>query len=476
MNWSDLLLMRHELLLIAAALILIIVDLNLEKGKSRTFGIWSISLMFIVFVAGLFPQESGVLFGGMYVSGPILVMMKNILNLGTLLVFMQSIEGFSNHSEQTRSSAFYVLIISSLIGMQYMISSGHFLMFYLGLELATIPLTGVAAFDFYKRKSSEGAIKFLLTAAFSSALMLFGLSYLYVFGGGMYFGDILTMNTSHPLYFLGFAFLFGGVAFKVSLVPFHLWTADVYEGSPINLTSYLSVVSKGSAVFILAILLYKVFFPSYNEWKEVIYVVLVLTITIGNLFAMRQNNIKRFLAFSSIAQAGFILLGVIGFSSHGFTSVIYFVLIYVFSNLAAFGVAAVIEDKTGKEDISEYKGLYKTNPVLSIIMMIAMFSLAGIPPVAGFFGKLFLYMSAAGRGFYILVLIAVLNAIISLYYYLIVVKAMFIDKNDNPIPSLNPGYMSKLSLIICSLGMIVIGFVGAIYEKIYEMTIQYLNL
>ena len=475
MSISDILLMRHELVLILAVLILIIVDLNLEKGQSRKFGLWALGLMFIAFVVGLLPQNDGLIFGDMYVTNPMIRTMKNILNLGTLIVFMQSIDSFSKDSSESRSAAFYTLIISSLIGMQYMISSGHFLMFYLGLELATIPLTAVAAFDFFKRNSAEAGIKFLLTAGFSSALLLFGLSYLYLFGGGMYFEDIMSNLSSNPLCFLGFAFMFSGVAFKVSLVPFHLWTADVYEGSPINLTSFLSVVSKGSAIFILIILLYKVFYPMYAIWTEVLYVIIVLTITVGNLFAMRQKNMKRFLAFSSIAQAGFILLGVIGLSVHGFTSVVYFVLIYVFSNLAAFGVASAIEEKTGKEDIADYKGLYKTNPILSVIMMLAMFSLAGIPPVAGFFGKLFLYMAAAGKGYYFLVLIAVLNAIISLYYYLIVVKAMFIDKSETPIPDLKPSFLVKASLIICSLGMVVIGFVGPLFEDLYQLTIQYLQ-
>ena len=175
----------------------------------------------------------------------------------------------------------------------------------------------------------------------------------------------------------------------MSLVPFHLWTADVYEGSPTIVTSYFSVISKGAAAFITSILLFKVFFNQLYLWKDIIYLLSVLTMTVGNLFALRQTNIKRFLAFSSISQAGFILLGLVNVDSLGVTAIIYFILIYILSNLSAFGVVMAIANVTGKEEIKDYNGLYKTNPLLSLTMMLAMFSLAGIPPTAGFFSKFF---------------------------------------------------------------------------------------
>jgi NADH-quinone oxidoreductase subunit N len=192
--------------------------------------------------------------------------------------------------------------------------------------------------------------------------------------------------------------------------------------------------------------------------------------TIGNLFALRQDNIKRLLAFSSIAQAGFILLGIMGTGSLGMTTVVYFLLIYVFTNLAAFGVAAAISNASGVETISGYKGLYSTNPKLSLIMMLALFSLAGIPPVAGFFGKFFLFTSAGSQGYYILILIAVLNATISLYYYLGVVKAMFIDKNESPIATFKSSGAMRLSLMISALGIVSIGFASGIFEYIMSLS------
>ena len=256
------------------------------------------------------------------------------------------------------------------------------------------------------------------------------------------------------------------MAFKISIVPFHLWTADVYEGAPISVTSYLSVISKGAAVFIFAIVLFTVFRTITNIWQDVLYITAVMTMTIANLFAIRQKNLKRFLAFSSISQAGFIFLGIIGGNKLGMTSVVYFMLIYIFSNLGAFGVISAIANKTGKENMDDYDGLYLTNPKLSLIMMLSLFSLAGIPPVAGFFGKFFLFTAAAQQGFYILVLIAVLNTIISLYYYLLIVKAMFINKSENPIQFFKSDGYTRLGLLICVVGIIATGLFSYVFEYI----------
>ena len=275
---------------------------------------------------------------------------------------------------------------------------------------------------------------------------------------------------NNNLQILGFIFFFAGMAFKISIVPFHLWTADVYEGSPVNITSYLSVISKGAAVFIFMIILFTVFPVIIATWQKTIYVTAVLTMTIGNLFAIRQQNLKRFLAFSSISQAGYILLGFIGGNQLGMASVIYYILVYIFSNLGAFGVVIAISNATGKENIDDYNGLYHTNPKLSLIMTLALFSLAGIPPVAGFFGKFFLFTAAAQKGFYLLVLIAVLNTIISLYYYLLVVKAMFINKSESPIEKFKSDFPTRFALGICVAGIVITGFASIIFEVIRNLS------
>jgi NADH-quinone oxidoreductase subunit N len=288
--------------------------------------------------------------------------------------------------------------------------------------------------------------------------------------GTFYFNEIAKTFVNDNLQILGFIFFFAGMAFKISIVPFHLWTADVYEGAPVSITSYLSVISKGAAIFIFIIVLFTVFPVIISTWQKIIYVTAVLTMTIGNLFAIRQQNLKRFLAFSSISQAGYILVGFIGGNQLGMASVIYYILVYIFSNLAVFGVVAAISNAKGKEKIDEYNGLYQTNPGLSLVMLLGLFSLAGIPPFAGFFGKFFLFTAAAQKGFYILVLIAVLNTIISLYYYLLVVKAMFINNNETPIEKFRSDFPTRFALGICIAGIVITGFASIIFEVIKNMS------
>jgi NADH-quinone oxidoreductase subunit N len=237
----------------------------------------------------------------------------------------------------------------------------------------------------------------------------------------------------------------------------------------VAVTAYLSVISKGAVLFVFVSVLYTVFKPLSDSWYNMLFLLSVLTIFIGNLFAIRQHNIKRFLAFSSIAQVGFILVGITGTSQLGATSVIYFVLIYIFSNLAAFGVVSLVSAITGKEHISDYKNFYKTNPLLTWVLTIALFSLAGVPPTAGFFGKFFLLMAGAGKGNYILITIAALNMIISFYYYLRIVKTMFMEANETPIQQLAIPIFPKISMYMCVAGIVFTGVVSMLYDHIYSL-------
>jgi NADH-quinone oxidoreductase subunit N len=321
-----------------------------------------------------------------------------------------------------------------------------------------------------KRSSSEAGIKLILSAGLASGVSLFGMTMLYAATGSIYFDEVIAVISSNNLTILGFLLFFAGLAFKISLVPFHFWTADVYEGAPISVASYLSVISKGAAVFILMILLFTVLKPLMHVWENMIYVIALATMFIGNLFALRQQNMKRFLAFSSVAQAGFILLGLITGTQLGTATVVYFVMIYIFSNLAAFGVVQAISLQTGKENMDDYNGLYRTNPKLSLIMLLALFSLAGIPPVAGFFGKFFLFTAAASEGYYLLVFLAVVNVTISLYYYLLVVRAMFLRQSDHPVPFFRNKMYMRLGLVITVIGILVIGLYSPLYDYIYELS------
>jgi NADH-quinone oxidoreductase subunit N len=471
MNFSSFLLMRHEIILLAIMLLLIVAEIFTPQNKKSSIVHLAIFLFGIHTVVGFMYIEESSLFGGMFRTNNLIHFFKNVLNIGVLILLLLSADWLIEKVvKQHRGTEFFVLLFSSLFGIYFMISAGDFLMFYLGLELSTLPVAALAAFEITKRRSSESGIKLILSAALASGISLFGISMLYATAGSIYFNDIVEVITSSNLTILGFVLFFAGLAFKIALVPFHFWTADVYEGAPIGIAAYLSVISKGAAVFILMILLFTVLKPLMHVWENIVYILALTTMFIGSLFALRQKNMKRFLAFSSIAQAGFILLGLITGTQLGAATVVYFVLIYVFSNLAAFGVVQAISLQTGKENMKDYEGLYRTNPKLSMVMMLALFSLAGIPPVAGFFGKFFLFTAAASEGYYILVFLAVVNVTISLFYYLLVIRAMFLRKDENAIPFFKNKIYMRLGLIIAVIGILVIGIYSPLYEYIYELS------
>jgi NADH-quinone oxidoreductase subunit N len=460
-------LLKFELLVAVIIFILLFIKVGSSGWKNKTVLSVVNILLLINLAAGLFMNHDGELFGDMFQTTKLIELQKNILNLGALIVSTQAYAWLKNHKHVLE---FYMLLLSTLLGMFFMISSGNLLMFYLGLELSTIPLAALCNFDLEMRRSSEAAMKLIISSAFSSGLLLFGISLIYGSTGSLSFSELSQHLNGSPLQLFAFILLLAGFAFKISVVPFHLWTADVYEGSPVPVTSYLSVISKAAFLFVFVSVLYHVFKPIATSWYNIILLLSVLTMVIGNLFAIRQNNLKRFLAFSSITQMGFILVGISGSSQMGTASVVYFLLVYVFSNLGAFGVIAFVSALTGKETIDEYKGFYNTNPFLSWVLTISLFSLAGIPPTAGFFGKFFLIMAGAGKGNYVFITIAALNMIISLYYYLKVVKAMFMDANENPIEKLSVNTLPKLAMIVCMLGVISIGFIHPIYDYIYSLS------
>ena len=471
MDFNNFILMRHEMLLLAIILILVVAEVFTSQHKKSSIVHLSVFLFGIHTAIGFLDIDYGNLFGGMFHTTALIQFFKNVLNIGVLILLLQSADWIQEKIvQENRGIEFFMLLFSSLLGMYFMISSGDFLMFYLGLELSILPVAALAAFETSKRISSESGIKLILSSALASGTILFGISMLYAISGSIYFNDITNLMPVSNLSILGLVLFFSGLGFKISLVPFHFWTADVYEGAPISIASYLSVISKGAAIFIMMILLFTVLKPLMHIWENLIYVIAVATMFIGNLFALRQQNMKRFLAFSSIAQAGFVLLGLIIGNRLGTATIVYFVLIYIFSNLAAFGVVQAISLKTGKENMKDYEGLYRTNPNLSLVMMLALFSLAGIPPIAGFFGKFFLFTAAASEGYYFLVFLGVFNVTISLYYYLLVVRAMFLRTSENAIPYFKNKLYMRLGLLITVVGILVLGIYSPLYDYIYELS------
>ena len=470
MNYSEFLNMVPEFALVVSLLIVFCVDFCCPRcGTDRTK---TMSALVALLMAGTAVvsanSEPTSTFGGIYATSGAINVMKAILAFGSLIVVVMATPWVEKNWKH--AGEFYMLIISTLLGMFVMMSSGSFLMFFLGLEMASVPLACMVAFDRDRKESAEGAAKYILVATFSSGVMLFGISFIYAATGTLYFSDVAAVVSGSPLCIKGLVFFFSGLGFKISLVPFHFWTADTYQGAPTPVTGYLSVISKGAAAITLCTILMKAFAPMVEYWDYMLYIVIVLSITVANLFAIRQNELKRFMAFSSISQAGYIMLAVVGNGQLGVAALTYYVLVYIVANMAVFTVINVVEqNNNGRTDMAAYNGFYQTNPKLSFLMTLALFSLAGIPPFAGMFSKFFVFMAGVQNGepmAYGVVFIALVNTVVSLYYYLLIVKAMYITKTENPLPTFQSDEATKLALGICTAGIALFGVASCVYEWI----------
>ena len=486
--------MQAEISMALMIVIILIADLVMKAPHNKTLQTIACTLIVIQLIMNIEPS-AGEFFGGMYHCTPVASVVKTILTAGTLLVFLQAGEWISAPDTRHKAGEFYVITLSTLLGMYFMVSAGSFIMFYVGLELASIPMACLIAFDKWKHHSAEAGAKFILNSMFSSGLMLYGLSLIYGTCGTTYFADMTASITGTPLQILAMVFFFAGLGFKLSLVPFHMWTPDTYQGAPTAVAGYLSVISKGAAAFALMSILTKVFAPMADRWALMLSIVIVLTITVANIFAILQDNMKRFMAYSSISQAGYIMLAVMAGNTQGTTSLIYYITVYIVANLAVFGVIGAVErhalrttvdaDKAEGElpenalsrseetaaseravSRGAYAGLYRTNPRLTFVMTLAMFSLAGIPPFAGFFSKFFVFASAFNTGHWLVVFLALVNTVISLYYYLLVVKAMYITPNENPLPYFRSSWLTRISLAVCLAGIILLGIISSVYGGI----------
>ena len=479
MDYSQFLYMHEELSLLAVILVLFIADLFMCPDKKSGKGVYNTCLPVVLLTVhtalNLLPCCSAVsceAFGGMYLYTPMMTIMKSVLNVGTLIVCLMAHKWLSREENLVKQGEFYMLVLFTLLGMYFMISSGHFLMFFIGLELASVPMTALVAFDKRRMESAEAGAKFILLALFSSALLLYGISLIYGATGTLYFDEIGALLDGSLLSIFGLVLFITGMGFKISLVPFHLWTADTYEGAPTVVTGFLSVISKGSAAFVLLTVLMKAFAQSelFYSWNTGMYWIIVASITVANLFAIRQNNLKRFMAFSAISQAGYLVLAIMDGTAQGMTSLVFYLLVYMVSNLGAFAVMTTVEENSGKINISDYDGLYQSNPKLAFLMTLCLFSLAGIPPFAGFFSKFFVFMAAFNAGYPLLVFIALANTVISLYYYLLIVKAMYIKPNESPIATFKSDGYTRLALALSLLGVIVFGLGGVFYTYIEQFS------
>ncbi len=360
-----------------------------------------------------------------------------------------------------KQGEYYVVLVAAVLGMCLMAQAADLIMLYLAVETTSIALYALAGFLREDGKSAESGLKYFLFGAFTSTIMLYGFSLLYGFTGqtNLYaIGAALGVSgVSVPALFAMFLVLVG-LTFKISAVPFHFWAPDVYEGAPTPITAFLSVASQAAGFAVLMRVLWAAFPAQETVWVSLVAAIAAVTMTVGNLIALTQKNIKRLLAYSSIAQAGYILLGLAAFSPDGIAATVYYLGMYTITNLVAFGVIVLVSRITGSDEIADYSGLSRRAPGLALALLVALLSLGGIPPLAGFFGKFYLFNSIIERGLVWLAIIGIINALISLYYYLYVLKVVYLGapKDEATYPVSRP---AAFALWLCAIGVIVVGFV-----------------
>ncbi len=383
---------------------------------------------------------------GMFSADPFANFVKIIVLVATFLIILFGYDSDEINKITDRLGEYYALIFGMVLGMFFLASASDLILIYLAMELLSLSSYVLAGFTKLRERNSEAALKYLIYGAISSGLMLFGISLVYGMTGTTNLFEInsLIQNPDINLYTFGFAMIliFAGIGYKISAVPFHYWTPDVYEGAPITITAYLSVASK-AAGFALLLRFLRVAFVSFVDksgywqiinifdWQTLLIIISVLTMTLGNFAALWQDNLKRMLAYSSIAHAGYMLLGVLVFSDKGVTAVLFYFFVYLLMNLGAFYVVMLIANKTGNENIDDYDGLGFTSPFLGVALGIFLVSLTGIPPTAGFIGKFYIFIALLDAKMAVVAVIAVINSVVSLYYYIRVLKHMYLTRNEN---------------------------------------------
>ncbi len=452
-----------EILLVVLAGMVVAFDAIWKPETKRILGYLTAGgLLVIMVLSFLFaaPQDQGqIIFGGM-LRNDWLGFAFNILFMFAAAItalFASDMKGVGQKGE------FYVLMLVSTLGMSLMATAADIIMLYLAIETTSIPMYILAGFMTHDDKSTESGFKYLLFGAAASTVMLYGFSLLYGFTGQTNIYQIaISLNTPGfpQLAMIGSLLLvLVGFGFKISAFPFHFWAPDVYEGAPTPIAGFLSTASKAAGFVVVLRVLMAVFTPPAAEpnWVNVLAIVSVLTMTVGNVLALVQKNIKRLLAYSSVAHAGYILIGVVAISQLGMTSVVFYLIAYLVTNLAAFGIVMTFSQVVGSDDISAYSGLSRRKPWLALAMLVAFLSLAGMPPLAGFVAKIFVFAAAVKVGLIWLAFVGVINSIVGLYYYLTVLKVVYLFRSDDEAKPLAISRTYALALSILIFGIILIG-------------------
>ncbi len=459
-----------ELFMTALALILLLADLFIKKKEA----IAALSIVGVGAVAYTLIGSSGVTFGGMFISDGYSTFFKIIFFLNVILSVLISIKYIA--IEKVNFGEYYSLILLSTLGMMIMVSAGDLIVLYLGLELMALSTYVLAGFIRHDTKSNEAALKYFLLGAFASAFLLYGISLIYGLTGttdikaiALYISEKgLIGNPALSLSMILFAVSFG---FKIAAAPFHMWAPDTYEGAPTSITAFMSVGPKAAGFAVLGRVFMIAFVSIKLEWVTVLIPLSILSMAVGNVVALAQTNIKRMLAYSSIAHAGYALIGIIVANSEGLTSMMTYLMIYAFMNIGAFAVVIMLRTEGFKGDsITDYEGLAKTHPFLAALMLIFMFSLTGIPPTAGFIGKLYVFMAAINAGYTWLVLVAVVFSVISAYFYLRIVMYMYMREPKVEVITSQSGTL-RIALGVTTVAVLVIGVFPSFLVKLAKAAI-----
>jgi NADH-quinone oxidoreductase subunit N len=445
-----------EITMTAIALIVLLADLLIKKKEVLAI----FSIVGVAAVAYTLAGSSGVTFGGMFISDGYSTFFKIIFLVNVILSVLISIKYIV--IEKVNFGEYYSLILFSTVGMMIMASAGDLIVLYLGLELMALSTYVLAGFIRHNIRSNEAALKYFLLGAFSSAFLLYGVSIIYGLTGTT---DIKAISlfisekglAGNPSLLLSVMFFTVAFGFKIAAAPFHMWAPDVYEGAPTSVTAFMSVGPKAAGFAVLGRVFMVAFASITVDWAAILIPISILTMGVGNIVALSQTNIKRMLAYSSIAHAGYALLGIIAANNEGLASMMNYLMIYAFMNIGAFAVIIMLRSEGFKgEDITDYEGLAKTHPLASALMLIFMFSLTGIPPTAGFIGKLYIFMSAINAGYTWLVIVAVIFSAISAYFYLRIVMYMYM-KEPKATVSLSTSPATGIALAVTVIAVLVIG-------------------
>jgi NADH-quinone oxidoreductase subunit N len=465
-----------EILMLIFALLLITIDIISSQENKSSVGYFGIAFIIFVLLFSI-PSKSPIFgFNNMVVWDSFSYMFFLIFGIAFILTVLSSV----NYAFRKIPSAgeYYLITFISIIGMMFMASALDLAIFYVGLETMSISLYILAGYEKNNLKSNEAGIKYFIIGAFSSAIFLFGLSYIYGYAGSTKYYDIANMVANNGItsfnFKIGLVMMLAGFAFKISAVPFHMWAPDVYTGSPTPIAGFMTVAPKAAAFAGLIRYAWVAMEPAQSHWQLFFAILAVLTMTYGNFVAIAQNNIKRMLAYSAISHAGYMLVAFVGANELSYRSIVFYMFVYAFMNLGAFSVLSILVSKGNvpDEELVNFAGLGKRNPLLALAMLIFMFSLAGIPPLAGFIAKFYVFMAAIKGGYLWLAIIAIINSAIGCYYYIRVVYYMYFKESESEI-DISFSYNTNTCIFITSIIIIAITIISPVFIALSNTLVLY---